>query len=58
MCRRLFGAIESVSYKNHVLCDFTSMGKRFKLLHLYFFLLFFLFALFIYAIDFTRFPTI
>jgi hypothetical protein len=40
MCRRLFGAIESVSYKNHVLCDFTCMEKRFKFLHLWFFFFF------------------
>jgi hypothetical protein len=37
MCRRLFGAIESVSFKNYFIGYFTSMEKIFKILHLSFF---------------------
>lgn len=40
MCRRLFGAIESVSYKNYFIGDFTSMEKRFKILQLFIYLFF------------------
>ena len=39
MCRRLFGAIESVSYKNYFIGYFTSMEKIFKILYLFFFFL-------------------
>lgn len=57
MCRRLFGAIESVSYRTMSFVISLAWKRDSNYCISVFFFVFF-FAFFIYAIDFTCFPTI